>query len=216
MNKKYLKLAFICLALTFGANFLAYNCGKLFDGAFHYDITSAWDEKIPFIEAFSIIYILAYLQWILNYLLLAREDNGRLCAKIVIADVIAKLICFVFFAAFPTTLLRPEALSDGFFGFVTKIIFWADSPTNLFPSIHCLESWACFRAVLGMKKVPKWFVVFTFIFSVLVFLSTVFLKQHVLIDIIAGIAVFELGVLIVRLLGLDKKFSKFFCYKENI
>lgn len=50
-----------------------------------------------------------------------------------------------------------------------------------------------------MQKVPLWYKWVNFVFSLLVCLSTVLVKQHVIVDIFAGIAVAELGLLLSRL-----------------
>lgn len=44
------------------------------------------------------------------------------------------------------------------------------------------------------------------LFSVAVFLAVLFVKQHCLVDIPAGILIFEAGLLITKLTGIDKKF----------
>lgn len=44
-----------------------------------------------------------------------------------------------------------------------------------------------------MKRVPAWYRVVTIVMSAGVFASTLFIKQHVFIDMIGGILVFEAG-----------------------
>ena len=70
---------------------------------------------------------------------------------------------------------------------------------TLCPSIHCLDSWLSWRFLVQCKKVPLWYKWVNFVFSLLVCLSTVLVKQHVIVDIFAGIAVAELGLLLSRL-----------------
>ena len=45
---------------------------------------------------------------------------------------------------------------------------------------------------------PRWYKWVNFVFSLLVCASTVLVKQHVFVDIFAGIAVVELGLLLAR------------------
>lgn len=66
-------------------------------------------------------------------------------------------------------------------------LYSIDAADNLFPSIHCLVSWFCFLAVKGQKKIPIWYKAVSFILAVLVFLSTLFTKQHVIVDVAGGI-----------------------------
>ena len=199
------RYAIIPSLIVIAANFIAYYGGDLIASGFHhYNIETPLDDKLPFIEFFVVFYVLAYVQWVMSYILIAREGKA-LFYKFVVADVLAKVMCLIIFIAFPTTISHQGEPGNNPFGFVTKIVYFFDSPTNLFPSIHCLESWICLRAALQMKKVPTWYKPFTCVFSVAVFLSTVFLKQHVVVDIPAGILVFELALIIVNLTGLDKK-----------
>ena len=52
---------------------------------------------------------------------------------------------------------------------------------------------------MDCRKVPKWYKWVNFVFSLLVCASTVLVKQHVVVDIFAGIAVAEAGLLLSRL-----------------
>lgn len=183
-------------------------------GLKHWDISCRLDNKIPLIPFFVIFYVLAYVQWAVGYVVICRESRET-CFRVMTAEMTAKLICFVLFIAFPTTVCnefinaRQTVSSDsGFFGALTGLIYSVDTPNNLFPSIHCLESWACFRGALGLKKVPRWYAPFMLVFAVLVFMSTVFIKQHVLADIPAGILVFEIGLIIVKKTKADAVFDR--------
>ena len=55
------------------------------------------------------------------------------------------------------------------------------------------------QSALCCRKVPKWYKWVNFVFSLLVCASTVLVKQHVVVDIFAGIAVAEAGLLLSRL-----------------
>ena len=74
------------------------------------------------------------------------------------------------------------------------LIYRMDKPDNLFPSLHCVFSWICFRGAMHLKKVPKWYVPLTFVISVLVFASTLLIKQHVIVDMIGAVIVVEIGL----------------------
>ena len=67
------------------------------------------------------------------------------------------------------------------------------SPSNLFPSIHCYVSWLCYRGLNGAKEIPKWYQNFSLVFAVLVIISTQVLKQHYVVDAVAGIALVEIA-----------------------
>ena len=68
-----------------------------------------------------------------------------------------------------------------------------NSPSNLFPSIHCYVSWLSWRGVSKSENIPKWYQHFSLIFAILIIISTQVLKQHYLVDAIAGVALVELA-----------------------
>ena len=55
------------------------------------------------------------------------------------------------------------------------------------PFIHCLVSWFCFLGIKDQKRIPTWYKGVSFTLAVLVFLSTIFTKQHVLVDVAGGV-----------------------------
>lgn len=201
------RYAYLPLFMAVAINLAVYTGSKLITSNFiHYDLTMRIDNFIPLVPAFVIIYLLCFVEWTIGYILIGRESKEH-CYHYVLADIIAKLICLVFFIVLPSTYVRP-ALGSGFFSGILAFIYKHDSPVNLFPSIHCLESWMVFRGSIKMKKVPKLYKIFTFIFAVLTFMSVVFIKQHVFIDIIGGILVGEVGLYIVKKTNLERIFYR--------
>lgn len=165
-----------------------------------YSLELPIDAKLPFVAPFVAFYILAFAQWIISYVLIARESR-EFCRHFVYGDIIAKIFCLFFFIFFPTTLERPEVTGNGFFEQLVRFIYDVDAPVNLFPSIHCLESWCCIRAAFSMRKTPRWYRMLTVFMSLGVFASTLFIKQHVLLDVFGGIAVYEAGYFIAGKIG---------------
>lgn len=159
------------------------------------------DTALPFLAPFVLFYVLAFVQWGLNYLLIAR-DSKELCYRFAFGNIIAKLICLFFFVFLPTTLARPEVTGTDLCSRLVRLIYTFDPPVNLFPSIHCLESWCCIRASFLLKKSNRTYQTVTLIMSLGVFASTLFIKQHVIADVFGGIVVFEAGF---RLAGRIQK-----------
>lgn len=198
------RYARIPLAVVLGLNLAVFYITKQITAGWrHYQMALPLDAKIPFCAPFVVIYVLAFAQWVVGYVSVAREDRG-LCCEMVAADVVAKLLCLVCFLVVPTTYTRPALTQGGVWEWVMGIIYRMDSPVNLFPSIHCLESWLCGRYALRMTHAPRWYRVGMAVLAVLVCASTVLVKQHVLVDIPAGILAAELGILAARRLGLAR------------
>lgn len=196
------KYAWLPLLVAFTLNNFAYFVTRIFTTSMkHYKLETPIDSMIPVIPAFIIIYWGAYLFWVAGYCTIARSGK-KACLELVAADIIAKLICFLIFMILPTTAVRPEVAGSDVFSRALKVLYTIDPADNYFPSIHCLESWACFRGVCRRGSNAR---ITTrgiyFLAAVLVFLSTLFLRQHMVLDVIGGVLVFEVGMLIGRLSG---------------
>ncbi|MBE5905484.1 MAG: phosphatidic acid phosphatase [Lachnospiraceae bacterium] len=192
------KYSVVPLATMLIMNWITYFATRFFTTDMHHHVmATALDDMIPFTPWFVFIYLLAFAQWVGCYLLIAR-DSKQLCYRVCTGEIIAKGICLVAFIVFPTTILRPEVVGNGLAEQLTRLVYEMDAPDNLFPSIHCLESWACFRGCMRLEKMPKWFGYSMLVFSLLVFASTVFLKQHVVWDMIGAVAAVEIGFWIAK------------------
>lgn len=207
-GKIFPKFAYIPVLFIIVFNFIAYTGTKYLTlNAECYDFTTSLDEAIPFVPWFMLFYILAYAQWVGNYVYHTRLGREKYY-HIVTADLISKVICFVVFLIFPATIVRPEVTGTGFWDCVTRIIYALDTPTSLLPSIHCVESWLCFRASLMMKDAPRWYAPAQFVFTLLVLASTVLVKQHFVVDILAGVIVLEIGWFLSKRFRLWRVFCK--------
>lgn len=201
MNRKkiasiYPTYSILPIAAMLGMNMVAYMGTRIFTtGRYHYNIESPLDRMLPLVPFFVVFYVLAFAQWITGYLLIGREKK-EYCYRFFLGEIIAKAICLVIFLVFPTTLNRPEITGNGIFERLLAFIYSVDAADNLFPSIHCLESWMCWRGCrkLTQTRLPGWFSGANLVLTLLVFASTVLCKQHVLIDIAGGVAVVEIGL----------------------
>ena len=87
-------------------------------------------------------------------------------------------------------LLRPTELPrHNIFTFAVQILYQADTPTNIFPSIHVFNSIAAHRAVMNNPKLGRNRLIYggSFILMISIILATMFLKQHSALDVMAGI-----------------------------
>ncbi|MDY3919449.1 MAG: phosphatase PAP2 family protein [Candidatus Limivivens sp.] len=181
----------IPLLSCFFLNDLVYFVFRMFvRDAYHYDFTTPLDRMVPFQPAWVSIYLVCYLFWVVNYLMVGRLEKEHFY-RFVTADLLSRLVCGLFYLFLPTTNVRPEVTGTGIWELLMAWLYAADEPTNLFPSIHCLTSWFCYIGIRGQKKIPRWYQGFSLIFAILVCLSTQFTKQHYLVDLIGGVALAE-------------------------
>ncbi|MDO5422166.1 MAG: phosphatase PAP2 family protein [Eubacteriales bacterium] len=180
------------LLACFLVNDIVYFVIRLFlKNAYHYDFTTWLDRKIPFIPAWVSIYLICYLFWVVNYILISRQGKEHFY-RFVTADIASRLICGIFFLFLPTTNVRPEITGTGIWDTLMAWVYALDEPTNLFPSIHCLTSWYCYIGIRGQKGVSRWYQYFSLFFAVLVCASTQFTKQHYLVDVIGGVGLAQI------------------------
>lgn len=180
----------LLLALT--CNMLVYSGARVIAGGwYHHNIESPVDKLIPFWPPSAFIYLGCYLFWVVNYILIARQSKKEVC-QFFSADLLSRLICLIVFLVFPTTNVRPYVEPDGFWNRVMLLVYAVDAADNLFPSIHCLVSWFCYIGIRGNKTIPVWYQRFSCIMAILVCMSTLTTKQHVIIDVFGGILLAEI------------------------
>ena len=172
---------------------------------FH-DLTTALDRLTPFFPPMSVIYLLAFLQWAVYWILLCRESKD-LRSRFLAGEWISKFLCMIVFILYPTTLVRPNITGTGVFDRLTTLVYLIDAPNNLLPSVHCLMSWFCLRGSFRFQNTPKWYFIFNLIFSPLVFLSTIMVRQHVWLDVPTAILAAEAGLILARATHLDTAFA---------
>lgn len=160
-------------------------------GMVHYNMSLPLDGQIPLIPWTAGIYMGCYVFWVVNYILAVRQREPE-AFRFVGAELLAKTVSLVFFLLLPTTMIRPAVTGSGFWNDVMRLIYRTDAADNLFPSLHCMISWFCFIGVRKNPEIPRWYRVFSLVFALAVCVSTVTTKQHVLVDIGAGIALAEL------------------------
>lgn len=200
------------LVLTGLTDVIAYMGAKLLQSIFSFsyiDLTTPWDAAFPFSPIWVLIYIGTYAFWIYQYTTVAKESPEAAC-RLAAADTVAKLLCLIFFLAVPTTNVRPEVEGTGLIPFFMRAIYALDTPTNLFPSIHCFVAWMGTRYMLQCKNLRHKALTraLCVIGSLLVFASTLYTKQHVLLDVIGGVAVAEVGYLAARFTKLPALIGK--------
>lgn len=151
------------------------------------------DRKIPFCELFIIPYILwfAYIAVtvLVFFLFLNVGDFYRLCMFLFSGMTLFLIISFVY----PNGLqLRPDfetITRDNIFIDMVKTLYTADTSTNVLPSLHVYNS-ICVHIAISKNEFFKekpWLIYSSFVLMVLIILATMFLKQHSIIDVFAGI-----------------------------
>ncbi len=160
--------------------------------AVHHSIPVSFEDAIPFAPEWVTIYTATFIFWMLG-LAVCMTRERELCFRMFTGLYIAELICAVFFIALPTVIDRPDAAGSLYYDRLLSQLYAADQPTNLFPSMHCMFAYMVFRSFM-IAKLDKPVVIGSGLFAALVCASTVFVKQHFLLDTFAGIILGEVAV----------------------
>ena len=151
----------------------------------------AVDDKIPFVEYFIIPYLLwfAYVAVaVLYFFFKNKSEYYRLCAFLFTGMTLFLIISTIYPNGHH---LRPvEFARDNIFTDLVRFVYAADTPTNLFPSIHVYNSIGVNIAVWHCEdfKENKLIRYGSFLLMLSIILSTMFLKQHSVFDVVTGIA----------------------------
>ncbi|MCF0105929.1 MAG: phosphatidic acid phosphatase [Holdemanella sp.] len=178
-------------------NFTIYYLGRLISrNSYHYDLTTSIDLAIPFIPWTVLIYWGCYAYWAVNYYIAVKtgKKNGY---RLISSHFVGEIICFLFFIFLPTTMIRATVTGNSLFEQLVKFTYFVDSNDNLFPSIHCFASWICWIGVRNEPTVPKWYRYTSLIIALSICISTLTVKQHVIVDAFAGVLLAELSYLFV-------------------
>ncbi len=148
------------------------------------------DDLIPFCPPFVIFYCLWFPMLFFTGLWLLLKD-GEGFKKYMLFLSVAYTIGAVFYILFPNGQdLRPASFEarDMFTRLIARL-YSADTNTNVLPSMHVVGCFAILASLYDTKTIRRrWVRPMATVLTVLVIVSTVFIKQHSALDIAAGIA----------------------------
>ena len=87
---------------------------------------------------------------------------------------------------------------------------WGKQPVESFSVYSLLCELAELAGSQKLDRIPKWYQIFSLIFAVLIIISTQVLKQHYLVDAIAGVALVELAWRFYNTRKPSSRFPEFF------
>ena len=156
------------------------------------------DDMIPFCEWFVIPYLFwfVYLIGMHAYTLLYDIDAFKKMMKFIIITYSVTIIIYLLWPTCqqlrPVTFERDNILTRFMAGF-----YKFDTNTNVCPSIHVIGSLAVLFTSYHCKGTEsiRWKTAFTVV-GILICASTVFLKQHSILDVLAALQICAIAYLI--------------------
>ncbi len=162
-----------------------------------YPVHCRLDDLIPFCEAFVIPYVFwyAYIVITLLYFLLYNPDGFK---KLMTFIIVTQVVAMAIYVLFPSRQdLRPTEFPRD--NILTQMVGWLysfDTNTGVCPSLHVAYSVGIVSAWLKEKDVRKAWKLFVVVAAVLICLSTMFIKQHSALDVLAALPLCVLAELI--------------------
>lgn len=188
-------LGLVTLALQHGVYLLAHYISVKV-GNEPFSPKTPLDDLIPLVPAFILPYIWSYVYWAMAPMAVSKCEKSHFF-KYLSAYCLSMLLGAVVLIFAPTYMDRvAEGLQNPeMHGFGVRLMqFWysldgGDMAYNLLPSVHCVNSTISYLGVAGRPEIPKWYRGYSLVMTLLIYASTLFVKQHFVPDVFAGIGV---------------------------
>lgn len=170
------------------------------------------DDLIPFCEWFAIPYVFWYLCLAFMTVYTALYDVP-LFKRYMWFIILGYSISFIVYFIYPNgQTLRPDLTTLGRENLMTQLmgaLYATDTYTNVCPSMHVIGALAVMFAAIHSKHFSGWWWnTLSIIVAALVCLSTVFVKQHSIVDVWAGLGVALVLYLLLFHIKWDKILSR--------
>lgn len=189
------------LLFTFVERF--YNVGH------YYSMHCPLDDMIPFCEWFLIPYLLWFV-YLIGTIVYTFFFDVAAFKRMMYFIIITYSITMLIYLVFPTCQdLRPTQFARD--NVLTRFVAWFynfDTNTNVCPSIHVLGSVAAMLGLCDCRRLqnPKLKLLFILL-CVLICISTVFMKQHSVLDVLAALPLCVIAYPICYKAGRHEKVS---------
>lgn len=155
------------------------------------------DDLFPIIPVFILPYVWSYIYWGMTPMAVSKCKTDHFLDYLA-AYLFSCLAGAVILILAPTYMDRvAEGLYDtsahsGIFADLMRFWYSLDGSEiayNLLPSFHCINSTISYLGVAGRKEIPLWYRIYSLLLTVLIFFSTLYVKQHFVLDVISGAAI---------------------------
>lgn len=177
----------------------------------YHPVSCALDDWIPFCELFLVPYLFWFVYLIGMHIYILLFDTVAFCHMMRFI-ILTYSIALAIYVVFPNCqMLRPlEFERDNLLTQFMAAFYQFDTNTNVCPSIHVIGSAAVMFCAGHSRHLSTtgWRLFFVAV-TVLIALSTVFLKQHSVVDVLAAVPVCVLGYWCVYGKSFARKSSRY-------
>ena len=142
----------------------------------------ALDRAMPLQPAWMFVYGSLYVFVVLLPVLVVRQKE--LFRRALKAYLFVMTVAYVGFLLYPTAAPRPDDVTGaGFAAWSLRLAYSLDPPYNCFPSLHVAYA---FVSALTSSRVHRGVGAVAAVWAALIGVSTLYTKQHYVVDVIAG------------------------------
>lgn len=160
----------------------------------HYFVLDApIDHRIPFIPQFVIAYYFWFVYHVWGLLPAFIHEDQNEYYRIAFALFSGMTVFIIVSFIFPNMqTLRPTHLGNDIFSKMIAAIYASDTPTNIMPSIHVYNSLVLNTGIWRSPEAGKHHALrgLSLFCCIMIILSTVFIKQHTIADIIGAFVMY--------------------------
>ena len=161
------------------------------------------DNAIPFVPQLLPLYV-SYL--VFYFATVSRMENDREVNRLFYATHLELLISATIFIVLPVRMPRELYYQPEIYNWADAFWRWFDAPNNCLPSLHASNCLLLMQ--FNWQRRGRW--LFT-VLGISIIASTLFVKQHYVVDLVAGASVYLiarwfLGRL--KITGIDKEGSR--------
>ena len=148
------------------------------------------DSKIPFLKEFVLAYYFWFLYMAIGFLYLGFVSKKDFY-KLELFLALGMSISFIIFILYPNAQFpRPIVKGKDMFSFLVNFIYNHDGTNNVFPSIHVCNAIGVHLVLINCQDFKNRIVLKNLSLAGMLAIcaSTVFIKQHSIIDVFGGTA----------------------------
>jgi membrane-associated phospholipid phosphatase len=143
------------------------------------------DQNIPLYPPAIVPYLLGAALIVLFPIWAAIYIKPKEFEAYVVSILTATVISYLAYLIFPTFVSRPEIVSNDVFSKIIAILYQADRAYNAAPSGHTF--YTLISCLYLSRWQPRYKLVWA-VLAVLIILSTLFTRQHYVLDLVCGLA----------------------------
>ena len=153
--------------------------------------------EVPLIKEFVYFYDIWYPFIILNAFLIFK-NNTKAFYFLIATMLLTAFLAQVTFIVFPSMIIRPDIEVNSITSYLLDLTYKSDTPAvNCLPSMHCIYCFIVSYYLLVHTKINNKYKILLTAISFLIVLSTVFIKQHIIEDVLLSITYTTISTIIV-------------------